>query len=696
MNRKQQRKAATTVNKNGRTIATTPAGRQADVSKHPYTGTYKPIPHIWFQHPVDLPPFGFNTIRAMLMDEGIRLNFSTRAAPIYGLQFGWEENGAWKEGVKCKDAAVAQFIYRQLQRIWKTYLPGILRSQIWGWSAGEVCLKLSEDTGLVEINDMLPRHPMDCKLLKRGCERYGIQVARLDGGTINLPFPYAWFSSYGAEDGEDYGVSAAYGAYSPWADKWFDGGAKDVRRLFMHKDAYGGVDIAYPPGETYLDSQANPVPNRDIARQISEQIRTGGSTQRPNEYDENGNPKWEINRATVTSNPQHILDYPKDLDTEIRHGMEIPDDVINSGTTGAWNGKAIPMQSFYSSLDGWATTLLRDLCVQIIDHLLVLNFGKKHEYETPFKSLGKQAMEDQETDKEQSGMPQDSPNFGVSQPNIFQRSNPETSSQQPVKMSLVDQVGSGELTAESILSESRKAVQDRVSSVMVKLAEALQEEAKEESSEGVTEEEKPIEEPKKLGCVMLECPSNVIALVNAIQLQIDPQQLRDDGLEDWPHVTLLYGLEGDDVASVEAFVKTLEPVAITMRGISTFEKENGDCVLKIDVDSEVLHEYHSRIKEAFPIEETYPTYRPHVTICYCTKEEAAKFVREFETSENALLEAVCIAMNDTKTFIPLGDRPEDIESVVVLDEKPEDPAEKLIERISRIIRKIFFRNRSVE
>lgn len=692
MNRKQQQKAATTVNKNGRTIATTPAGRQADVSKHPYTGTYKPIPHIWFQHPVDLPPFGFNTIRAMLMDEGIRLNFSTRAAPIYGLQFGWEENGVWKEGVKCKDAAVAQFIYRQLQRIWKTYLPGILRSQIWGWSAGEVCLKLSEDTGLVEINDMLPRHPMDCKLLKRGCERYGIEVARLDGGTINLPFPYAWFSSYGAEDGEDYGVSAAYGAYSPWADKWFDGGAKDVRRLFMHKDAYGGVDIAYPPGETYLDSQANPVPNRDIARQISEQIRTGGSTQRPNEYDENGNPKWEISRATVTSNPQHILDYPKDLDTEIRHGMEIPDDVINSGTTGAWNGKAIPMQSFYSSLDGWATTLLRDLCVQIIDHLLVLNFGKKHEYETPFKSLGKQAMEDQETDKEQSGMPQDSPNFGFSQPNIFQRSNPETSSQQPVKMSLVDQVGSGELTAEAILSESRKAVQDRVSSVMVKLAEALQEEAKTEA----TEEEKPIEEPKKLGCVMLECPANVIALVNAIQLQIDPYQLRDDGLEDWPHVTLLYGLEGDDVASVEAFVKTLEPVAITMRGISTFEKENGDCVLKIDVDSEVLHEYHSRIKEAFPVEETYPTYRPHVTICYCTKEEAAKFVREFETSENALLEAVCIAMNDTKTFIPLGDRPEDIESVVVLEEKPEDPAEKLIERIGRIIRKIFFRNRSVE
>mgnify|MGYP006985676639 CR=1 FL=1 len=75
--------------------------------------------------------------------------------------------------------------------------------------------------------------------------------------------------------------------------------------------------------------------------------------------------------------------------------MGIPDDVINSGTTGAWNGKAIPMQSFYSSLDGWVVRLLRDLCKQIIDPLLMLNFGMVHEYETPFKPLAQQAMEQQ-------------------------------------------------------------------------------------------------------------------------------------------------------------------------------------------------------------------------------------------------------------------------------------------------------------
>ena len=384
-----------TLNGQERTVGKSPSGRPVDISRVPATGLYKPIPHIWFQHPIDLPPFTFATIRAMLMDEGIRLNFETRAAPLYGLEFGWEENGVWQEGVKCRDPGVAQFIFRQLQRIWKTFLPDILRAQVWGWSAGEVKLKLSEETGLVEIDEMLSRHPMDCRLLKVGSERWGVQIQRVESGAVDLPFPYSWFHTYGAEDGEDYGTSAAYGAYSPWADKWFEGGAKDVRRLFMHKDAYGGVDLGYPDGETYVQGYENPIPNRDLARQIAESIRAGGVTTRPSDRDEHGNEKWPLTRATVSSNPQHILEYPKDLDAEIRHGMGICDDVINSGETGAWAGKKIPMQSFYATLDSWATKLLRDLCHQIIDHLLILNFGHKCEYETPFKPLAKQAMEQQ-------------------------------------------------------------------------------------------------------------------------------------------------------------------------------------------------------------------------------------------------------------------------------------------------------------
>ena len=59
-----------------------------------------------------------------------------------------------------------------------------------------------------------------------------------------------------------------------------NGGALDVRRLFMHKDAYGGTDMTYPEGTTYIPDKGE-VPNRDVAREIAEQIVAGGVTARP-------------------------------------------------------------------------------------------------------------------------------------------------------------------------------------------------------------------------------------------------------------------------------------------------------------------------------------------------------------------------------------------------------------------------------
>lgn len=594
-----------TLNGQERTVGKSPSGRPVDVSRVPATGLYKPIPHIWFQHPIDLPPFTFATIRAMLMDEGIRLNFKMRAAPISGVKFGWKEGQQWKEGVKCKHPEIAAFIYRQIKRIWTNHIQDIVRAQVWGWSAGEVTIKLSDETGLVEINELLSRHPMDCRLLKVGSERWGVQIQRVESGAVDLPFPYAWFHSYGAEDGEDYGTSAAYGAYSPWADKWFEGGAKDVRRLFMHKDSYGGVDLGYPDGETYVQGYDNPIPNRDIARQIVESIRSGGVTTRPSTRDENGNEKWPLTRATVASNPTHILEYPKDLDAEIRHGMEIPDDVINSGVTGSWDGKSVPMQMFYASLDGWVIAILRDLCKQIIDHLLMLNYGFVPEYETPFMPLGEQAMELQKQNQDdkqdqQHAIPQDSPNFGAT-------TNDSTYGQndKPITMSVADQIGNGSLDVVSAI-EAAKSI--------------FAEQAKENTSKN---------QVQKPGCVMLECSKEVSYLVRFIQTKLDPASLTEDGCELWPHVTVCYGIQGDDVESVLKFIDKQKPIEVTLGEISTFPKDDGTCVLKIAVQSEALNDFHEQLSKEFNVVSDYDEYQPHITICYCTQDEADKFLGEF-------------------------------------------------------------------
>lgn len=444
--------------RSSRKVVRAKAGAKVDVSARAKTAGYRSVPYIWFQRPNDLPPFTFATIRGMLLDPGIRLNFAMRAAPIHGAEFGFKNGDKWQEGMKCDSPEIGQFIYRQLMHIWKNFLPSILRSQVWGWSAGEVTLRIDQ-SGLVVINELEPRHAADCRLLKLNHERWGVAINRVeDSGKVHLPFPYAWFHAYNAEDGDNYGVSAALGGYSPWADKWFNGGAIDVRRLFMHKDAYGGMDLGYPDGTTSIPGHAEPVPNVDIAQQIADKMKSGGVIVRPSERDDNGNEMWPLTRAQVPNNPQHILQFPKDLDDEIRRGMEIPDDVISADGSGAWAGKRVTLASFYASLDHWVVQIIRDLKSQIFDHLCLLNWGYVPEYEIAHKPLAEQAMEQQaNAGPGAGGSPyptRDGDGDGMIGEGYYR------SPQGPARMSLdpVDAVGQGVLSAGQLVEAAQRVM----------------------------------------------------------------------------------------------------------------------------------------------------------------------------------------------------------------------------------------------
>lgn len=381
------------------TIITTRQNRPAQrtaaakpVSTPLRTGGYSPIPHVWFQQPRDLQPFSFSTIRAMLFDPCVRKNLAKRMAPICGAEIGYTENDQFIKGVQASRPEVGAFIYRQIQRIWRNYLPFILRSQVWGWSSGEITLKRTK-YNTIEIHRMEPRAAMDCVQLRRKGQLVGTRISRVqDVGYVDLQMPYTWFHNHNAEDGEMYGTSILLGAYSPWADKWFNGAALDIRRLFMHKDAYGGVDLGYPEGETIIDGFNEPVPNQHIARQLVEQIAAGGVTTRPSDRDENGNEKWPLTRASIPNNPQHILQYPKDLDAEITDGMEVVND---DDQTGSWAGRRVTMAGFYASLDSWVVTIFNDLTEQVFEPLVMLNFGRAEEFQLEHKPLAQQAMEQQ-------------------------------------------------------------------------------------------------------------------------------------------------------------------------------------------------------------------------------------------------------------------------------------------------------------
>ena len=342
-----------------------------------------------------LPIFDFRTIEEMLRDDMVSLCLTMRAAPIAAVEFAYRDlhSAKWVPGIRASHDAIGIFVLRQLHTIWRN-LDSITDAQKWGWSAGEITLT---DTrfGTVEIDRLLPRRAMDTQVLVRGGFPVGVRFKGVEDGQCDLMYPYCWWHAYNPIPGSNYGQSVLYAAQSPWWDKWQEGGALDVQRLFMHSNAYGGADVAYPAGKTHIDGRGL-VDNYEIAYDIATQLRTGSVTTRPCERDDKGNEKWIVSRGVVASNPQHIHDWPDKCDDRIRVALGVPDDLITSdGGTGAWAGKRIPMAAFYSSLDTWVTRMLKDL-EPVIKALVKLNFGDDHWFELEHKPMSEKAMEEQQ------------------------------------------------------------------------------------------------------------------------------------------------------------------------------------------------------------------------------------------------------------------------------------------------------------
>lgn len=379
--------------------------RLSPLDPKPRTSGYKPVEaRQFFTRPRDLPMFSFLTIDAMDMEPTIVLAEQFRMAKILGLEFAFQtDSGDWQPGVKADNPEVAKFVLRQFKRIWSHGIDHLCTSQTWGWSAAEVMLRLTQDRS-VEVDRLLGRHARDVRALESEGQVAGVRFMRLkngEDGLVDIPFrdAKAVWCSHNPEPGAIYGQSIRFGAYSPWADKWLNGGALDTRRLFAHKDAYGGVDMTYPDGFTEIpDGQGGmtSVPNQNIAQQITEQIQAGGVTTRPSDVDPvSGKQRWELTRATIPSNPTHIFDYPKDLDNEMLRGMGVPDEILIAGDTGAWAGRRIPMSVACAGLDVWATHTIRSIDEQCVSKLVAWKFGAGQQYEVTHKPLAEQEAENQ-------------------------------------------------------------------------------------------------------------------------------------------------------------------------------------------------------------------------------------------------------------------------------------------------------------
>lgn len=210
------------------------------ITAKPASAAYSPAPrHIYWMQPRELPLFTFTMIRFMLVDPTVRLGLAMRRAPLSALRFAYKQGDQWIDGVECKHPKVKEYLDKQIKKCWVTICDKMLTDQIWGWSAGEIMYRPKNDK--VVFDNILDRHAVDSRALEKHSRQVGVQFQNTGRpAQVRLGMNKAWWCAFRPEANRFYGDSIMRGAYSPFADKWFDGGALDSARLFMHTDAYSG------------------------------------------------------------------------------------------------------------------------------------------------------------------------------------------------------------------------------------------------------------------------------------------------------------------------------------------------------------------------------------------------------------------------------------------------------------------------
>lgn len=161
------------------------------------------------------------------------------------------------------------------------------------------------------------------------------------------------------------------------------------------------------------------------------------------------------------------------------------------------------------------------------------------------------------------------------------------------------------------------------------------------------------------GCVMLyfKFPN-----MFKIHRQIDPNDLYEEdednsfGLEDEPHVTLLYGLH--DGVSTDDVVNILDKFSYgecQLHNPSLFQNDNYD-VLKFDVRGNNLHETNKELIK-HPHTTDFPEYHPHMTMAYLKPgkgEKYAKMLRKYSPFTITPTHAVYSKTDGTKDNIHIN------------------------------------------
>ena len=154
----------------------------------------------------------------------------------------------------------------------------------------------------------------------------------------------------------------------------------------------------------------------------------------------------------------------------------------------------------------------------------------------------------------------------------------------------------------------------------------------------------------EFGCAMIEVPFGDWSQITEMIDPADVYEVEGDrsyGIQENPHVTILYGLHKS--VSPEDLKEVLDSfdgeLKVRISGIGIFENEGFDVVKLNVVPDGGLQQLHDMISE-LPNSDQYPEYKPHITIAYVKKGSGKKYEDPSFAREVSEISEICYSMPD--------------------------------------------------
>lgn len=126
-------------------------------------------------------------------------------------------------------------------------------------------------------------------------------------------------------------------------------------------------------------------------------------------------------------------------------------------------------------------------------------------------------------------------------------------------------------------------------------------------------------------CLMADVPEDVAREIIAFADTIPDEYIyetddEEHGRSKYSHITIKYGIHTFDPSDVLKIVAGSPILSATLGRVTAFH--NADCIaLKVSVQSEDLTRLNGKVRQELRCTDTYPNYKPHITIAYLKKDD---------------------------------------------------------------------------